>query len=91
MKKVTPSAARFFVSSKCKKATSGAGEEQQEAMFDELETVNGFYYLGNRLNVSEEFEAAVTAQKKSGMEEIQRVWRNTVRKKILFADERKDI
>ena len=83
--------ARFFVSSKCKKATSGAGEEQQEAMCDELETVNGFYYLGNRLNVSEEFEAAVTAKKKSGVEEIQRVWRNTVRKKILFADERKDI
>ena len=52
LKKVTPSVARFFICSKCEKATNAAGEEQQEVMCDELETVKGFCYLGTRLNAS---------------------------------------
>ena len=62
LKKITPSAARFFVCSKCDKATNDAGEAQQEVMCDEVETVKEFCYLGNRLNASERCEAAVTAR-----------------------------
>ena len=65
---------RFFVCSKCEKVTNSAGEVQQEIMCDEVETVRGFCYLGNRLNASGECEAAVTAKTRAGMEEIQRVW-----------------
>ena len=62
LKKVTQTAARFFVYSKCNKATNGVREVQQDVMCDEVETVKGFCYLGNRLNVSGECEAAVTAR-----------------------------
>ena len=40
--------------------TNGAGELQQEVMCDEVETVKGFCYLGNRLNASGRCEAART-------------------------------
>ena len=43
------SAARFFVCSKCAKATNGAGELQQEIMCDRMETVKRFCNLGDRL------------------------------------------
>ena len=45
LKKVTQSAARFFVCNKCDKATNGA-EVQQEVMCDEVETVKGICYFG---------------------------------------------
>ena len=61
-KKKTPSAARFFVCSKCNKATNGAGEVKQEVMCDELETVKEFCYLGDRLNANGGCEAAVIAR-----------------------------
>ena len=66
LKKVTPSAARFFVCSKCEKATNGAGEEQQKVMCDEMETVKQFCYLGDRLNASGGCEASVTARIRVG-------------------------
>ena len=66
LKKVTPSAARFLVCSKCNKVTNGAGEVQQEVMCDEVEIVKGFCYLGNRLNASGGCEAAVTARTRLG-------------------------
>ena len=53
MKKVTPSATSFF-------------QVQQEVMCDEVETVKGYCYLGNRLIVSGECEAAVTAKTRVG-------------------------
>ena len=59
-KKVIPNTARFFVCSKCEKATNGMGEVQQEVMCDEVETVKGFCYLGNTSNASEGCE--VTAR-----------------------------
>ena len=62
MKKVTPSMARFFVCSKCKKATNGVGEVQQEVMCDGVETVKGFCYLCDKLNASGGCEAAATAR-----------------------------
>ena len=51
LKKVTPSAARFFVCSKCEKAINRAGEVQQEVMCDEME-LKAFCYLGDRLNAN---------------------------------------
>ena len=35
-------------------------------MCDEMETVKGFCYLGNRLNASERCEAALTARTRVG-------------------------
>ena len=66
LKKVTPNMVRFFVCSKCNKATHGEGEEQQELMCDEVKTVKGFCYLGNRLNASGGCEAAVMARTRVG-------------------------
>ena len=91
LKKVTSSGARFFVCNKCDKGTDGAGEVQQEVMRDEVETVKGFSYLGDRLNASRRCETAVTAKTRLVSKKLKRVWRNTVRKKILFADEKKRI
>ena len=39
LKKVTQSAARFFVCSTCNKTTNGAEKVQQEVMFDEVKTI----------------------------------------------------
>ena len=39
LKKVTPCAARFFLCSKCDKATNGVGEVLQEVMCDKVEAV----------------------------------------------------
>ena len=67
LKKVIPSAASFFVCSKCDKATNGAGKVQQEVMCDEVKTVKGFCYLGDRLNAIGKCEA------ECGMKKIQEV------------------
>ena len=45
LKKVTSSVAKFFVSSKCNKATNGVREVQREVMCDEMETVKEFVIL----------------------------------------------
>ena len=66
LKKVTPSAARFFVCNKCEKVTNGVREVQQKVMCDEVETVTGFCYLGDRLNVNGGCEAVVTARTRVG-------------------------
>ena len=65
MKNVNANAARFFVCSKCDKTRNCEVEVQQEVMCDEVETVKGFRYYGDRLNVSAGCEATM-----SGMEEI---------------------
>ena len=54
LKKVTPNAARFFVCSKCEKATNGAGEEQQEVMCKEVKTVKRFCNFCDILNADED-------------------------------------
>ena len=64
--KVTPNAATFFGCCKHEKATNGTGEVQQEVICDEVETVKGFCYLGNRLNISGGCEAAVTSRTRVG-------------------------
>ena len=61
LKKVAPSAARFFICCKCDKVTNGVGEVQQEVMCDEMKIVP-FCYLDDWLNVSGECEAAVATR-----------------------------
>ena len=39
---------------------------QQEVMCDEVETVKGFFYLGDRLNASGASEATVTGRMRVG-------------------------
>ena len=65
IKRVTIRLAMYFVCSKCK------GMKKQtmdliEKLCDEVETVNGFCYLGDRLNASGGCKAAVTARVKIG-------------------------
>ena len=50
-----------FVCLKCKKITEGTMDSSENLCF-EVETVNGFCYLGDRLNASGNCEAAVTAR-----------------------------
>ena len=56
-------------------------------MCDKVETVKGFCYLGDRLNASGGCEAAVTARTRVGRKKF-RECGDSVRKKILFVDER---
>ena len=54
-----------FVCSKCKGIIEGT-MDSIEKLCDEVETVNGFCYLGDRLNASGGCEAAVTARVRIG-------------------------
>ena len=54
-----------FVCSKCKGIMEGT-MDSIEKLCDEVETVNGFCYLGDRLNASGGCEAAVTARVRIG-------------------------
>ena len=65
IKKVTCSSARDFV---CRRYTDvGDGtEEPVEVLCDEVETVKGFCYLGDRLNASGGCETAVTSRVRIG-------------------------
>ena len=50
-----------FVCSKCKEIMEGT-VDSIEKLCDEVETVNGFCYLGDKLNSSSGCEAAVAAR-----------------------------
>ena len=54
-----------FVCSKCKGIMKGT-MDSIEKLCDEVETVNGFCYLGDRLNASGGCEAAVAARVRNG-------------------------
>ena len=54
-----------FVCSKCKEIMEGT-IDSIEKLCDEVETVNGFCYLGDRLNASGGCEAEVTARVRTG-------------------------
>ena len=60
IKRVTARLAMHFACSKCKGITERT-VKSIEKLCDEVETVNGFCYLGEKLNVSGGCEAAVTA------------------------------
>ena len=61
MKKVTCSSARHFVCRRCTDVGDGT-EEPVEVLSDEVKTVKGFRYLGNRLNARVGCETAVTSR-----------------------------
>ena len=65
MKKVTCSSARDFVCRRCTDVGDGM-EELVEVLCDEVETVKGFCYLGDRLNASGGCETAVTSRVRIG-------------------------
>ena len=65
IKRATASLAMHFVCLKCKEIMEGA-MDSIEKLCDEVETVNGFCYLGDRLNASGGFKAAVTARARIG-------------------------
>ena len=65
MKKVTCTSARHFVCRRCTDVEDGT-EEPVEVLCDEVETVKGFCYLGDRLNASGGCETAVTSRVRIG-------------------------
>ena len=65
MKKVTCSSARDFVCRRCIDVGNGT-EEPVEVLRDEVKTVKGFCYLGDRLNASGGCETAVTSRVRIG-------------------------
>ena len=65
VKRMTPTLGRDFVCGRCKKQVDGLMELVEE-LCEEVETVRGFFYLGNRVNESSGCEAAVTARARIG-------------------------
>ena len=65
MKKVTRSSARHFVCRKCTDVGDGT-EKPVELLCDKVETVKGFWYLGDRLHVSAGCETEVTSRVRIG-------------------------
>ena len=65
LKRATPRLAMHFISSKCK-GTMERTQDLIEKLCDEVEIVNRFYCLGDRLNSSGNCEAAVTARVRIG-------------------------
>ena len=65
VKRVTSRLGRDFVCGRCKKQADGLVEPVEE-LCEEVETVRGFCYLGDRVNASGGCEAAVTARARIG-------------------------
>ena len=65
VKRVTPRLGRDFVCGRCKKQVDGLVELVEE-LCEEVDTVRGFCYLGDRVNASDGCEAAVTARARIG-------------------------
>ena len=63
--KVTYSSARHFVCRRCTDVGDGT-KEPVEVLFDEVETVKEFCYLGDRLNASSGCETTVTSRVRIG-------------------------
>ena len=61
VKRVTP---KFSINFACRKCEGNIGEavEEEEKLCDEVETVQEFTYLGDRVSAGGECEAAVTAR-----------------------------
>ena len=65
MKEVTCSSARNFVCRRCTDVRDST-KKPVEVLCDEVETVKGFCYLGDRLNVDGGCETAVTSRVRIG-------------------------
>ena len=89
MKIVTQALARHFVYAQCLKIRKGEIEPIEE-LWDNVEAVGSFCYLGNRLSASGGYEVPVTARTKCGWEKF-RDCSELLLKKILSEDERKDL
>ena len=66
MKKVTCSSAGHFVFRRCTQVEDSTKEPARTVLCDEVETMKGFYYFGNRLNASGGCETAVTLRVRIG-------------------------
>ena len=75
MKRVTARLAMHFVCLRCKEIMEGMVDSIKK-LCNEVETVNGFCYLKDRLNSSGDCEAAVTARVRIGWVKIQEMWRD---------------
>ena len=62
MKKVTCSSTRHFVCRRC----TDVGDGAEEPVDNEVETLKGFCYLGDRLNASGRCETVVTSRVRIG-------------------------
>ena len=62
---MTPKFSRNFTCRKCEDNVGGP-VEQEEKLCDEVETVRGFTYLGNRVGAGGGCEAVVTARTRFG-------------------------
>ena len=86
VKRVTPRLGEDFVCGRCKKQVDGLVELLEE-LSEEVETVTGFSYLGDRVNASGGCEAAVTARARIGWVKF-RECREILNSKVLAEDER---
>ena len=66
VKRVIPRLGRDFVCGRCKKQVGDGLVESVEELSEEVETVRGFCYLGDRVNASGGCKAAVTARGRIG-------------------------
>ena len=73
IKRVTARLAMHFVCLKCKGKMEGT-MDSVEKLCDKVETVNGFCYLGDRLNASGGYEVAVTARVRIGWVRFSETW-----------------
>ena len=55
-----------------------------EGLCQEMETVRGFCYLGDRVNGGGGWEAAVTVKRKNWLSQVQGVWGVAELKKVLY-------
>ena len=65
IKRFTARLAARFVRSRCRRIIEGS-VDSIEKLCDEVETANGFCYLGDRINSSGSCETAVTARVRIG-------------------------
>ena len=87
IKRATARLAMHFIRSKCKGIIEGT-VDLIEKLCDEVQTVNGFCYLGNRLNASGGCEAAVTARVRIGWVRFRECVELLLGNRLLLEDER---
>ena len=87
IKIVTARLAIYYVCSKCKGIMEGTGD-LIEKLCNEVETVNGFCYLVDRLNASGGCEAAVTARVRIGWVRFRKSGELLLRNRFSLKDER---
>ena len=89
-KKVSSSFALQFICRRCEDIGDGK-EEPVEVLCDDVETVKGFCYLGNRLNASGGCETAVTARVRIGWMKFRECGELLLWEKVFFENERDSV